>query len=277
MSIVGAMAASVWSIFSGGVQARRPPRRQHRRARRSMQATVRAVGVEGDRVSRPGSGTQGPKPVEVSLTKAERESLRADLRRRRMSYERAKRSKVILTLGEDPCVSSAAMKLEIDRKDVRKWRGRYLAEGRKGLNCRHRTGRKSRIDPASRCALISTACGRPKDFGVAHRAVWTADILLETYRSLHPDLDQMSRSSLLRVLNGANIRPVLRKYPSGSVMGQTDPWLEVKSAMEVTAEGRTKPRAETGYDLIRRLRADRSLRICIGTGPTNPSRYAAMR
>ncbi len=145
--------------------------------------------------------------MEVNLSEAKRVSLRADLRRRRMSYERARRSKVMLALADDPCVSSVALQEGMDRKDVRKWRDRYLAEGRKGLNSRHRTGRPTCIDPVSRCAAIATACGRPKDFGVAHRAVWTIDVLLETYRKRNPDLDPMSRSSLLRILNKANIRP----------------------------------------------------------------------
>lgn len=76
-----------------------------------------------------------------------------------------------------------------------------------GLNSRHRTGRPTCFDPVSRCAAISTARGRPKDFGVTHRPVWTTDVLLETYRRLNPDLNPMSRTSLLRILNEANIRP----------------------------------------------------------------------
>lgn len=51
------------------------------------------------------------------------------------------------------------------------------------------------------------ACGKPADFDVKFRKLWTLDSLLETYRARFPDLDPMSRTSLLRILNDADIRP----------------------------------------------------------------------
>ena len=44
------------------------------------------------------------------------------------------------------------------------------------------------------------ACGKPADFGVTFRKLWTTDSLLQCYRERFPDLDPMSRTSLLRIL-----------------------------------------------------------------------------
>jgi len=53
-------------------------------------------------------------------------------------------------------------------------------------------------------------CGKPADFGVPHRDRWTTDSLTQAFgdrRRGAPDLDEMSRTSVLRILNKADIRP----------------------------------------------------------------------
>jgi len=117
------------------------------------------------------------------------------------------RAKIILTLAKDPCVTHASNHLDLDRKTVRKWRDRYLEGGRKGLGTRKRTGAPIQIDAVSRCQVIGMACGKPSDYGVSHRKIWTLDALLETYHNKYPSLDSMSRSSLHRILRDADIRP----------------------------------------------------------------------
>lgn len=97
-----------------------------------------------------------------------------------------------------------------DAKYVRKWRDRYLAKGVDGVKTRPRPGRPARIGPVSRCEVIAMACGKPVDFGVMYRTRWTTDSLLEAYlekQGQSPDLDPMSRTSVLRILNEAEIRP----------------------------------------------------------------------
>jgi transposase len=120
---------------------------------------------------------------------------------------------VVLALADEPesCVSVVADALAGgDRKFVRKWRDRYLKEGLEALKGQRRPGRPSRIGAVSRCQLIAMACGKPSDFRVPHRTRWTVDSLMEAYSKLQmetPSLDSMSRTSVLRILNKAEIRP----------------------------------------------------------------------
>lgn len=149
----------------------------------------------------------GPKPVSVVLTGGQRKLLEQDARKRGLAYGIVIRARIILTLSRNPCVSEVARELALDRKTVRFWRDRYLESGRKGLDTRKRPGRPVSIHPLSRCQVLAMACGRPSDFGVEFRPVWSLDALLSTYRELHPDLDSLSRASVWRILNHANLRP----------------------------------------------------------------------
>ncbi len=153
------------------------------------------------------AGHRGPKAVRVVLAEHQRKALEEDVRRRGMAYGQVMRARIILELGKDSCVSEVARRLGTDRKTVRFWRDRYLRGGRDGLGTRHRRGRPVEISAVSRCQVIGMACGKPSDFGVAHRETWTVDSLLTTFLEKYPDLSPMSRTSLLRILNEAEIRP----------------------------------------------------------------------
>ena len=122
------------------------------------------------------------------------------------------RWKIVESLSRCPCVSQVATELGVDRKTVRLWRDRYLAGGLEALRPQKKGrrgvgGRPVQIDAVSRCQVLAMACAKPSDFGVAFRPTWTVRSLLDTYRQLYPDLSPMSRSSLLRILNKAEIRP----------------------------------------------------------------------
>jgi len=117
------------------------------------------------------------------------------------------RARIVLTLAADPCVTAASRGLGVDPKTARKWRDRYLAGGRKGLETRHRPGRRPRIGPVSRCQVIAMACAKPKEFGVLHRPLWSIDSLTAAYLASFPDLDPMSRTSVQRILHDADLRP----------------------------------------------------------------------
>ena len=84
---------------------------------------------------------------------------------------------MVLVLEQDPCVARVATRLATDRKTVRLWRDRFLAQGTDGLKTRLRSGRPSEIDAVTRCVLLSLACGKPVDAGVACRETWTTDTL----------------------------------------------------------------------------------------------------
>lgn len=118
------------------------------------------------------------------------------------------RAKLILQLDKDACVAEAAKTLDMDEKTVRRWRDRFLDEGRvKALRDGLRSGRPVEINAVTRCELIAMACGKPADFDVRCRQVWTIDALRARFLELHPEVAGLSRTSVLRILNQANIRP----------------------------------------------------------------------
>lgn len=116
------------------------------------------------------------------------------------------RARMIRMLAYDPCVSTVATRLDVDVKTVRLWRDRFVAGGVEALRDAPRSGRPPRISDVERCEIIAMACGRPGDFGVRFRETWTIDSLCETFRERRPDV-QISRTSVLRVLNGGDVHP----------------------------------------------------------------------
>ena len=108
-------------------------------------------------------------------------------------------------------MSRIALKMGVDRKSLHQWRDRYLAEGIDGLYDRDRPGRPVKIGVKARCDLISMACAKPSDFDVVARSVWTYEALRETFVNLHPERE-MSRTSVIRILNEGEIRPHRVRY-----------------------------------------------------------------
>ena len=112
-------------------------------------------------------------------------------------------------LAESGNVSQVARRLDITRDTVRKWRDRYRSAGAKGLRERHRSGRPVEIGALVRCMVVAMACGKPKDFGVPFREVWTLDSLHETFLKEMEGWEEaaISRSSMVRILNTADLKP----------------------------------------------------------------------
>jgi len=55
------------------------------------------------------------------------------------------------------------------------------------------------------------ACGKPEDFGVIARSIWTYEAIRETYISQNPE-KEVSRTSVIRILNEGEIKPHRVKY-----------------------------------------------------------------
>lgn len=155
----------------------------------------------------PAPGRRGPQPVAIKLSSGQRKRLRRDARRRAAPHGEVVRAKIILELARYSCVSAAARTLGVEPKTVRYWRDRFLREGRRGLRTRPRPGRPASVDLVSRCQLIATACGKPADFDVPFRSVWTLDSLLDTYRKQNPGLAPLSRTTVVRLLHQEGLRP----------------------------------------------------------------------
>lgn len=113
---------------------------------------------------------------------------------------------MIWMLAGNPCVSGVAERLAVDVKTVRLWRDRFLAGGLKALGDCRRSGRPRRITDVTRCEIISMACSRPAAYGVQYQKVWTFDALHAAYKAHHPEVE-ISRTSVLRVLTSADMRP----------------------------------------------------------------------
>jgi transposase len=143
----------------------------------------------------------------IYLSRSERKQLRRIVRRYACPYRVVVRAKLILQLYKDPCIAEAARKVGLSKSTVRRWRDRFLTEGRiKALQDQPRSGRPVEIDAVSRCNVIAMACGEPGSFGAKYRDVWTVDAIHASFVALHPT-KQMSRTSVLRILNQEGLRP----------------------------------------------------------------------
>ena len=150
----------------------------------------------------------GPQPRRVRLTTSEAKHLRRTVRRHSRPHREVLRAKIILQLDANPCVALAAKRLDVDPAVIRKWRDRFLDEGRsQALRDKPRSGHPTTIGPVPRCEVIAMACAKPKDFGVECRNRWTSAVLTRTFNEHHPDDDAISRSSVVRILNDADIKP----------------------------------------------------------------------
>lgn len=148
-----------------------------------------------------------PPKYKIRLKRKERGKLEQTARRQSQAYRQVLRARLILALEENPCVSEVAKQFGVDVKTVRRWRDRFVQkQGKEPLRDKPRSGRPPRISLVTRCELLSMACARPSDFGELSREVWTIDSLLNSFRRQHPRTT-ISRTSLLRILNQAEIRP----------------------------------------------------------------------
>lgn len=149
----------------------------------------------------------GPSPKLVGpLAEWMRLRLRRQARSKRGPADVSFRARIIRALAYDPCVAAVATRLDTDEKTVRLWRDRFLKHGLKGLHDKRRSGRPRRISDVTRCEVVALACDRPAAHGVAFRRTWTFDTLHAAYRAKRPDVE-ISRTSVVRILNHAELRP----------------------------------------------------------------------
>ena len=156
---------------------------------------------------------RGPRPVPFRLEETDENKLRSLLRRSTTRWGKARRVQALLALHEsEGCVSAVARRLGMARDTIRRARDRWLAEGQDGLDDRARSGRPPEICLVTCCLLVAMACGKPEDYGVPFRPYWTMDSLLECFREFYPEVPGFSRTTLLRILNDAEIRPHRIQY-----------------------------------------------------------------
>lgn len=154
------------------------------------------------------SNLRGPEPsLRISLTTSEGKQLRKICRKHSRPHKEIFRAKLILEMDANPCVAYVSRKLGVHESTVRRWRDRFVLNGRiNALKDAPRSGRPPEIEATSRCVIIAMACGKPSEFGVKYRETWTCNSLFSRFVELHPD-KQMSRTAIVRTLNQEGLRP----------------------------------------------------------------------
>lgn len=149
----------------------------------------------------------GPRPRCMDLSEADRARLERQARGEAIAHRAVIRARIVMALARDPSPSAAAREVGVDVKTVRKWRDRFRAEGFPGLSDRSRPGPAPTFSSAQRCAVIGLACGKPKDAGIVCRTTWTLSSLSEAMASRAVEPVKMSRSTVYRILDGADLKP----------------------------------------------------------------------
>jgi transposase len=85
--------------------------------------------------------SRGPRPVEITLSDAEREQLERWARRRKSAQGLALRSRIVLGCAEGENNARLARRLGVSVPTVRKWRGRFASDRLDGLVDEPRPGR----------------------------------------------------------------------------------------------------------------------------------------
>ena len=89
-------------------------------------------------------------PFEIVLSLDEQKALENLAHRYTAPYRDVVRAKIILLAAQGLENKTIAGRLDTPRQIVRKWRRRYLEEGRAGLDERPRRGRPRRFSPTGR-------------------------------------------------------------------------------------------------------------------------------
>jgi hypothetical protein len=111
----------------------------------------------------------------VSVTPPQRKELVGLLRRPSIAAGLAQRARAILLLAEGTSVSATGRLVQMQRRHLYKWAGRFQQQGLPGLRDGQRTGRppvfspRSRDEPQERRAVTPFAPGAA---GTCLRALW---------------------------------------------------------------------------------------------------------
>ena len=146
-----------------------------------------------------------PAAVPVTLTAAERKTLKMRVRGAKTPWRDRLRAQIVLAAarGRDNARIAAEMGISVDT--ARRWRGRFAARRLDGLKDLPRSGRPRRISAAERAAVVALACQLPAATGVP-LSRWTGpELAAELAARGLPG--SISVSSVLRILAEHPVRP----------------------------------------------------------------------
>ena len=205
-----------------------------------------------------------PRAVPVTLTAAERKTMKKRARGATTAHRDRLRAQIVLAAacGRDNARIAADLRITVDT--VRTWRGRFAGRGLDGLTDLPRSGRPRRISELTRAAVVALACQLPAATGVP-LSRWTGPELLAEVTRAGPD-DGLSASSVLRILAEHPVKPwqyrswisprapdfhakatVILDLYQGSYQGKRlrpgDRILSVDAKPSIQARGRCRPTA----------------------------------
>jgi len=166
-----------------------------------------------------------PRAVPVTLTAAERKTLKKRARGAKTAHRDRLRAQIVLAAarGRENVRIAADLRITVDT--VRKWRGRFAGRGLAGLTDLPRSGRPRRISELTRAAVVALACQLPAATGVP-LSRWTGpELLAEVTRAGAGD--ELSASSVLRILAEHPVKP----WQYRSWIYPRDPGFEAKAAV----------------------------------------------
>jgi transposase len=146
-----------------------------------------------------------PAAVPVTLTAAERKTLKMRVRGAKTPWRDRVRAQIVLGAARGRTNAQIAADLHVSVDMVRKWRGRFAAWRLDGLRDLPRSGRPRRISAAERAAVVALACQLPAATGVP-LSRWTGPELAAELaaRGL---AGSISVSSVLRILAEHPVKP----------------------------------------------------------------------
>ena len=147
-----------------------------------------------------------PAAVPVTLTAAERKTLKQRVRGAKTYWRDRLRAQIVLAAAQGRDNARIAARLGVAVDTVRKWRGRFAGRGLPGLEDLPRSGRPRRISEADRAAVVALACQLPAATGVP-LSRWTGPELAAELTAQGLVSAPMSVTSLLRILAENPVRP----------------------------------------------------------------------
>jgi transposase len=166
-----------------------------------------------------------PRAVPVTLTAAQRTTLKKRARGAKTPHRDRLRAQIVLAAarGRDNARIAADLRITVDT--VRKWRGRFAGRGLAGLADLPRCGRPRRISELTRAAVVALACQLPAATGVP-LSRWTGpELLAEITRA--GVAGELSVSSVLRILAEHPVKP----WQYRSWISPRDPGFAAKAAV----------------------------------------------
>lgn len=141
----------------------------------------------------------------ITLTADEQKELRRLMRSPKAERRQALRASIVWHLAIDGMdQAEVAAKLNITRKTVAKWKGRFVANRLRGLEDWPRCGAPTHFCVEQRCQVLSIACADPADYGLDGQTCWTLDSLTDVVNSQGV---AMSRSTVARTLERNELKP----------------------------------------------------------------------